>query len=647
MLLGALFSFTLAWQPSLDAAIERAAIEKNIVVVAVSNDCHGCADRLEGFVRKSAARAPIAYSYGRVILARAAAGEAAARGIRTAARAAIVVLDPAGTIVADWTDFEDMNGYSAFLAALRQERVNLARAAALRAAGQAGQADFFVANALLQAGRAEEAWAMLGEAAIRMDEAGDASGAEWARLRRAIADLTLRRTDRALQALRVIAEKPVDAQNAASAWLVLAEIYQSQRRERQATEAYQNAQKLAAKGTGVAAAAGDQIDLLQRRVTAERADHRGERAAATQDVVFSIDITSPAAEEVGGPVTVTAEPRVPASRRLEGVDFFWNEQKIGTRSSAPFRADFDVPPAQLGYFRAVGKLDDGSVAEDSVLVNAGKGAEQVEVQGVNFVAAVRDLLGRRMAGLTARDFHVREDGQPVEVAVQQSTTEPVTIGIALDTSSSIRSALLDVQEVAASLVDESIAGGGAAFLVGFDSRPRLLQSVSTDAPLLKDKLYDLRASGATSINDAIAFALRFFTGVKGKRALVVLSDGFDTASGFSTDVAATAAREAGVPVYVVLHGLGSGPGRSPSATMTAPGNNLRRMVEQTGGRIFEPVLRSRLDDVFRTIRDEVGAQYVLSYQSPSGKPNNEWRNVSVEVPGRGAVVKTISGYVPR
>ena len=364
----------------------------------------------------------------------------------------------------------------------------------------------------------------------------------------------------------------------------------------------------------------------------------GESAATINDRVdaFRVAIVPPVAETIEGSVDVEADAQVPEGRTLASVALYWNEGKLTTWTKRPFRLAFAVPGG-FGYLRAVATLDDGRTAEDTRVYNSGTMSEQVEVHAVGFSATVVDGDGKRVPGLTAKDFVVKDEGKPVPVADREFTDEPATIGLAIDASTSMRSSLLDLYDAATRFVDTVVSPRSRLFLVAFDNTPRVIHEPSDDAKSLRSSVLAINPAGSTAAVDAITFSLQQFRGIGGRRALVVITDGRDGPNRESVSAAERMSNQTGVPIYVVI----------PAVYRSTPfGNALINLAEKSGGLMFLHAEPGELASIFARIRDEVMGQYLLSINA-SGH-NGEWRRLTVEVPGRKDVkVRTIGGYYAR
>ncbi|HSY50718.1 MAG TPA: VWA domain-containing protein [Thermoanaerobaculia bacterium] len=380
------------------------------------------------------------------------------------------------------------------------------------------------------------------------------------------------------------------------------------------------------------------FDAQERRI--------GEESVTLNDraVSLGINIVAPASDSVASKTTVEMQPRVPQGTHLAGVDLYWNETKVATMTEAPFRYELVLPsPSASGFIRAVVRAADGATAEDVKMINAGGSSESVRVDAVRVYAIVQDRAGHYIDGLKAPDFVVKEDGRPVTPRVQSASDDPVSIGLALDTSGSMRVAMTSVIDYANEFVQHSLGPADQTFVTAFDEQPRLVQPLTANRKQLTEAIYDMQANGGTAIWDAILYSLQQFHDVPGKRALVVFTDGINNAGSATAKADLQYAREVGVPVYVVQIFTG----RHINLEMTQDEKNIKNLTESTGGAFFRFAAKKDLPRIFSQIRDDTRGQYLLTYVSPETKPNGELRRISVEVPGKPLMVRATSGYYAR
>jgi VWFA-related protein len=187
--------------------------------------------------------------------------------------------------------------------------------------------------------------------------------------------------------------------------------------------------------------------------------------------------------------------------------------------------------------------------------------------------------------------------------------------------------------------DKVITPKDRAAVITFADHPNLAVRFTNQQPLLAGGLAGLTASGNTALYDSLIYALYYFGGVKGKRAIVLLSDGKDEGSRYSYDDVLEYARRSGVAIYTVGIGLST---QSVDIRL-----KLSRLADETGGRFFFIEKARELDGIYDTIQKEVRSQYLLAYQSSKeGGSADKFRTVEVKMAKPGLEAKTVRGYYP-
>lgn len=363
---------------------------------------------------------------------------------------------------------------------------------------------------------------------------------------------------------------------------------------------------------------------------------------------LGVTITSPRLRKITGPVDVEAEVTVPLERRLERVLFFWNNEQVSTLFAPPFRQRLVVPEDKpLGYVRVVAMLDDGTLAEDVVLLNGPDGSERVDVNLVELYVVVVDPQGRPVRGLTQADFSVREDGKAQEISTFSDAGDlPLTVGLAIDSSASMFVKLPRVQSAAVEFLENALGEQDRAFVVDFDTAPRLARATTGELPRVVRAIQNLEASGRTALWESIVFSLVQLQGVRGRKALIVYSDGADEDDEFPYRSCLKFAKQMGVPVYLILMK------RAPEKENTGLSLWTRsfdakanKLTDSVGGRVFYAREYPSLDVVYAEIEQELRSQYLLGYY-PTNTASTLWRDVDVDVEGKGLTPRSLSGYWP-
>ena len=324
---------------------------------------------------------------------------------------------------------------------------------------------------------------------------------------------------------------------------------------------------------------------------------------------------------------------------------------------------------------------------------AGPGEQGVRfksgVELINVTATVSDENGRFVPGLRQDDFLVYEDNTPVEITQFSAERVPVSLGIVLDTSGSMAGNKMEAARAALTrFTDELLERADELFLYRFSNYPSLAQGWTSDRGRMLYALDRMTPYGGTAMYDAVSEAIPLAQqGRNRKRALVVISDGNDTASRTGLRELKQQIRESEILVYAVgidregeptlrrpppqppripmpfpLPFPGTPGGRTrrfpppPPIGGTGGGSSVRRlddrvnvaalreMTDESGGRT-EIVREPRdLDPATSGIADELSKQYYLAYTSP-GRNDGRWHSIRVEVKSRAYRVRSRRGYL--
>ncbi len=353
---------------------------------------------------------------------------------------------------------------------------------------------------------------------------------------------------------------------------------------------------------------------------------------------FGVRIAAVEGEPESGAVEVEAAVSVPSDRRLERVEWYFNDTLAASRAEPPFRARVATPTARPeDFLRVVALLADGSAADDAVLLAARGEIERLEVNVVEVFAMVSDRDGEPVRGLGAEDFTVKVGGRELPVESFRIADEvPLLLGLLVDTSTSMWPLMPDTKRAAASFLADTLRPGDSAFLVSFDDRPRLVHPPTGELVELLAAFGGLRAAGRTALYDAIVFSLTQMEGDAGRRALVLLTDGQDWGSQYGPGRAIELGRALGVPVYILVFGDLYGDRRA----LTQP--DLDGVTARTGGRLFYIDQLEQLDRVYASISEELRSQYVLAVSTERPLSAEELGRVEVEA-GKGRRVRAAVG----
>jgi Ca-activated chloride channel family protein len=334
-----------------------------------------------------------------------------------------------------------------------------------------------------------------------------------------------------------------------------------------------------------------------------------------------------------------AEVELPEGETLDRVELFLNEDRVATLYQPPFEQPILLPPGGgPAYVRVVGYLSDGNSAEDVRFVNAPDYVDQLDVQFVELYTTVVDRGGDFVDGLEAKDFVVEEDGKAQEVRrFERIRNQPIRAGLIIDTSLSMETKLREVEKAAYRFLETVLQPRDRAAVITFNDKPKLAVKFTNERSILAGGLAGLQAEGETALYDSLLFGLHYFSGITGKRALIVLTDGEDSASSYQYDDVLEFARHAGISIYVIGLGLTSNQQETRS--------KLGRLASETGGATFYIENAGQLGRIYDDIQLELRSQYLLAYQSTQPIAKTGFREVKVKV-AKGLEAKTIRGYYP-
>ena len=257
---------------------------------------------------------------------------------------------------------------------------------------------------------------------------------------------------------------------------------------------------------------------------------------------------------------------------------------------------------------------------------------------------VRDADGRLVPDLPADAFTIYEDGEPQTITQFTHDRVPVGLGLLLDVSDSmfgqrIRDACAAVER----FLFELLSQDDALFVMTFNHNPNLLTSWITpgEAPTVRSALDTLRPSGGTAIYDTVIASLGVIDHrPRDRAALVLISDGADTASDASLREVHAALTRSDIFVYAIAIDSGD---RQAINTRVNPAS-LQAITDDSGGRTEIVRSTADLDAAAARIAEELNSQYLLAYTSPRGA-DGLYHSLRVRVRGTDYKVRARNGYV--
>lgn len=256
-------------------------------------------------------------------------------------------------------------------------------------------------------------------------------------------------------------------------------------------------------------------------------------------------------------------------------------------------------------------------------------------------ATVTDGRGEALTDLRQSDFEVKEDGRHQEVAVFRRDDAPISLGLLLDNSGSMRHKRAAIEEAALSFIRASNPDD-EVFVLNFADEPHLDVSLTSDLPTLEAGMHKLDAIGGTALRDALNEALTYLGGhaKHERRAILIVTDGTDNASRVSKSAIRDRCLQAQASVYAV--GL---VGQEDPARARRGRGELEDLTEPTGGLAYFP---ERLDDVRQTVMGiarQLRNQYTVAYSPVNQALDGRYRRIELRVVSRrDARVRTRPGY---
>jgi Ca-activated chloride channel family protein len=231
-------------------------------------------------------------------------------------------------------------------------------------------------------------------------------------------------------------------------------------------------------------------------------------------------------------------------------------------------------------------------------------------QVVPIYATVTDAEGRLVPDLAREDFQVFDNGKPQEITQFSNETQPISVVVMLDTSASMTVNLELVKRAAEQflirLLPEDRGMVGA-----FNDKIQFASELTGDRDALVGALNDLQFGNPTRLYDAIDASLDELRGLEGRRVILVLTDGDDTASRVGFGHVQARARAEDVMIYAI--GLESELVIDGRRIRTRPDRGLKRLAEETGGGYFELDKTAELGATFTRVAQELHSQYVLGF----------------------------------
>lgn len=262
---------------------------------------------------------------------------------------------------------------------------------------------------------------------------------------------------------------------------------------------------------------------------------------------------------------------------------------------------------------------------------------QAGIEVIRLSMTVTDGHNRLITGLSESSFAVFEDGVRQELSFFTRDPLPLSVALLIDCSASMDEKLPFAQEAGVRFV-KTLGSADLGQVVQFNDRNAVLQDFTSDRIALEAAIRRTRAAGATALYTSLYIALKQMRSqgtpdAPRRRAVVLLTDGEDTASLVDDEQVLELARQADVGVYVIALRTEHALDRQRLAFAQAT-YFLTAVTRDTGGEAYFPTALSELDAIYGRIAEELRSQYTLGYVSANDRRNGKWRRIVVRTPAR-------------
>jgi VWFA-related protein len=264
-----------------------------------------------------------------------------------------------------------------------------------------------------------------------------------------------------------------------------------------------------------------------------------------------------------------------------------------------------------------------------------------ETRLVPLNVTVTDKNGRLVTNLPQSAFQVFENGVPQTIRLFRREDVPVSMGLIIDNSGSMREKRQAVEMAALALVKDSNPQD-EVFIVNFNDEAYLDADFTNDPKILEQGLTKIDSRGGTAMRDAIRMSIDHLKekGKRDKKVTLVVTDGNDNASSMSLDALVRQAQQDDVLVYAI--GLLT---EEEKREATKARRALGILVENTGGQVFYPKDVSEVEKIAHDVAHDIRNQYTIAYTPTNTALDGTFRQIKlvVKAPGN-PLARTRSGY---
>jgi Ca-activated chloride channel homolog len=367
-------------------------------------------------------------------------------------------------------------------------------------------------------------------------------------------------------------------------------------------------------------------------------------AAHADEVAPTLRITSPLGR-TGLPGTIRIVARldgVTYSRLSEPkpahVRFFVDNVLLSSdEDGPPYDALWvDDNPFEARELTAEADLPTGGTIRTSITLNPLEITDTAEISSVAVDATVVDPKGRFVNNLAASDFSVLEDGTPQALDLVAQNREPALFTLLVDSSQSMKIRSSAVRATAVRLL-AAVAAEDQIVVAPFSRTVTSVTGPTTDRGTVLDAIAAIHHQGGTAILDSVGETATLLAGATRRKAVVLITDGYDENSESGFDAAIEKLKTSGITLYVI--GVGGIAGVSYNGEAL-----LKRLCDETGGMAWFPRDDQQLGRAYEAIAGDVHQKYLLTYTPKNQRRDGNWRSIDVKLPGTEYRVRARKGY---
>jgi VWFA-related protein len=402
-------------------------------------------------------------------------------------------------------------------------------------------------------------------------------------------------------------------------------------------------------GIWAASPVADPAAILDQAM-ARLADDAAAKVTSPVKVRF-VDPSGPAL--LAGPVRITVDAQTSDDARIVRVSLYIDGALLSVLESAPLTLTWDAgrTAGTIHTLKAVAEDSAGRQGEAVLTTRPLAAAQYEDVRLVTVYASVRDAHGKPVLDLPRQAFTLKEDGVVQSISTFAPARVPITVALLVDTSASMRlGGRIDLARRGAIAFVDAMSADDRLLVMHFDDRLYGGDAPVADRKQAKEQLQAITPGGGTALYDALYTAAERLTGIEGRRAIVLLSDGRDQALSDNEpgslhifEEALERVQRSDAAVYAI--GLGR---RLDQEMDLEQRRSLKDMLDmlarQTGGRSYFPEHPGVLEQVYRQIAADLKDQYLLAYASSNTAHDGKWRSIAVAVSDPALKVVARAGY---